>query len=784
MTHVHKTSSGSSTIYPYLNGGQFKESSFPDSPDPLVNYQWASSLVETAGLQSYNLNFREVKSFHKNLQYIPQNELNPSTLTVLGNGSMCFDFGVVSAGWLEFDCQEADVEVIGSISEYNRPAVVNEGAEVAVKRGLFRNENGVWRLKLNRNYYEGVRFGWIEIRNFKKQFVIKNFRLACQVRPINYQAKFRCSDEVVSRVWWTGAYSVKLNLLPDMIGAILMERSDRHSWTGDAFISQGVALAAFGAELDVLRNLERTAKDSNGIASYALYWILGVCEWYLWSGKGNVFDGFVGQMMEKIRHGLEIFREPQQLVFIGHDERLSACFEDPDRSEAKWNYRMLFLWTCRELISCLKMGNHVDFASEVEEIRDTSLNLLSQFKDWSDDIGLHAAADGVSAEVLNGEAIFNKWFSDPANRISYSPFNQDFILRAMAKLRRHDEALNVIRTCWGGQLELGATTFWESYRPSWNNFMKPCDVPPNGLHGFTSLCHPWSSGVVRWLTQEILGLKATSPGWKSFIFEPAWESGLEWAEGSQPTPHGEIKASWDRTRNQAVLTVPEGTSAFVRNTKEELTRSLEPGTHHLEWHRKMPTNMFSTPHLIIEHSSTKIQLVDCITQGNWRNKYGKEGYALFNYDGPERSRLRLPHWIEAVKWGGDLNNPIRNMMYCAYTDDVRALESPESCVTHRQVGCLMTANPLPCHQTIAFDILLKQRKKFQLALYCLDWDRLDREMVLEIFDFKSRDLIVPTHKIENFSEGQWIIIEAENSLRLRLCSIWKHDAVVSGLFFD
>lgn len=66
------------------------------------------------------------------------------------------------------------------------------------------------------------------------------------------------------------AYDVRANLKEDYLAAILVDRGDRHSWTGDAYLSQAASLAAFGNYDFILKNLRYTAVRSNGIESYEL----------------------------------------------------------------------------------------------------------------------------------------------------------------------------------------------------------------------------------------------------------------------------------------------------------------------------------------------------------------------------------------------------------------------------------------------------------------------------------------------------------------------------------
>jgi len=56
------------------------------------------------------------------------------------------------------------------------------------------------------------------------------------------------------------------------------------------------------------------------------------------------------------------------------------------------------------------------------------------------------------------KAVFEKSFADRVNRVSFSPFNQYFVIQAFALMNQHDDALGSIRDLWGGMiLEIGNT---------------------------------------------------------------------------------------------------------------------------------------------------------------------------------------------------------------------------------------------------------------------------------------------------------------------------------------
>ena len=71
------------------------------------------------------------------------------------------------------------------------------------------------------------------------------------------------------------------------------------------------------------------------------------------------------------------------------------------------------------------------------------------------------------------------------------------------------KAVEAVRLCWGGQIKLGASTFWEVFAPDWVSSFKPDEPTPGFANGPTSKCHPYASGVTTWMTQALhLGLRA------------------------------------------------------------------------------------------------------------------------------------------------------------------------------------------------------------------------------------------------------------------------------------
>jgi hypothetical protein len=151
--------------YPKLAGGSFSGPAVPESPDPLVAYRWSAPKASD-GLEIYTLKPVALQSdVPKAFSHLDSLTGEHPNVTVNGAGSIRMDFGQENAGWLEFDSPDLDGHVEMSISEYNEPARVMTGPANPIKTKVPRKYGNTYRLELNSELYEGVRFGWIHIQS-------------------------------------------------------------------------------------------------------------------------------------------------------------------------------------------------------------------------------------------------------------------------------------------------------------------------------------------------------------------------------------------------------------------------------------------------------------------------------------------------------------------------------------------------------------------------------------------------------------------------------------------
>lgn len=805
--------SPASQPYDYIHAKKTGDK-IPYSPDPLIDWYWenpqASDDLEIHILKPVDVKFTIPDSFQK----IALTDKS-TQIKVNGTGDIRFDFGQVNAAWLEFDSKDLNGNIEMSISEYNEPAILNHGAQNRIKTLEPIKYGDTYRLELNDELYEGVRYGWIHIRDFDKPWNIDDVRLVCQIRPTNYTGSFSCNDTLLSKIWYTGAYGVKLNLLKDHFGAILMERSDRHSWTGDAYTSQAASLVAFGNYDFINLNLEHTAEQNNGILSYSLYWVQSLYDYFYYTGDSATVKEYIGNACRKLDIAYDHFGKDPVQGFYGWDERLGAGFENNSITETQNAYKMLSISSWINFSEMMDLVGEPELATSYKKYALEKINLLRRNKNWYSEFGIHAAAEAVNAGFVTEEErrIMDKnEFSDRLNNISYSPFNQYFIINAMAGLNKHDDALTTVRDCWGGQIKYGGTTFFEVFRPSWNKVLDYNDAPPNNQCGYTSMCHPWGGGVVKWLSEEILGIKPLKPGFFECEIAPHPGRTLTQIKGSVPTPQGTIFAEVDVDKGLYEVTVPSGIKArvgvpkvekqiisihlnkkeiwnqgkafpavFYDNSSEDEEYVYFTGLNGGNYKFTIDYNG-NTPVYVEKELTYPAKFIgkDSTTSGNFSGIYGADGFVLCGHAQASDTALdyrNLPDYVSDITYAFN-----RTMNWTTNSTDSRAL-APDNGYP-RSLGAIYTQDPLPTLQTMTVDIETTPGKEFQTALYFLDWDDTGRRSAVEMFDLETKELIAPVQIVRDFSDGKYLIYTYNNPVRFRINQVRGPNATLSGIFFD
>jgi hypothetical protein len=799
---ISLNTSSISEPYPTVSGGSFTGNTNLFSPDPLINYRWDSISADDSLqiFQAFPISYTtDTEDSFEGLDSVLTDDVN---ITVKGNGDLMFDFGVEFAAWLEIDSPDLQGagDITLSVSEYTLPEIVNVGPSFPTKTAAPQKVSGnTYRLNLNDELYEGVRFGFIHIENLKQEFHITGIRLICQVKTTNYNGSFSSDNEMLNRIWYTAAYDVRVNLKQDYFAAILVDRGDRYSWTGDAYPAQAASLTAFANYDFVLQNLQYTAVRSNGIESYELYWVLSLIDYYEYTGDKNGVSGLLTQATRRLNRAYSIWGKNPSLGFFGWDERLGAGFENADTLENQLSYKVIAIECWNQFADVLDdLGKNTQAERYRSYATEKTEEILSN-PDWYQSYGMHAFSDAVNAGIVSDEIsreLFEKYFTNRVNRISYSPFNEYYILQALGKMDKYDDAISSILDLWGGQIEYGGTCFFETFRPDWTNELEENAAVPNNQAGYTSLAHPWGAGVLTWMSEELLGIKATTPGFSTFAVIPHLGTQLTSVSGEMPTPYGTITASFDITLGKHSITVPQGTVATFAVPKAGRTVSglkingsavaadredenyfyfdgLTEGSYEFTADYSGTVEKYEAPEW--SYDATYIG-TDSETQGNWSGIYGSDGYVFCGSSG--FANKVLPDYVSSV-----IFTKGNNLTASADADDSRALQSNIFGIGDRVLSHYATNYNAACYQTFTVDINLVESHPYTVALYFVDWENEGKSLAVEMFNGETLELVAPVKTISDYAGGIYMIYEYDQSARFRIDHIRGSYVSLSGIFF-
>lgn len=407
----------------------------------------------------------------------------------------------------------------------------------------------------------GFRFVRIDLLDVDTELQLKEVNAYMVYRDIPYEGSFRSSDSRLDSIWMTGAYTVHLNLQNYLTEGV---KRDRLVWVGDLHPEVMTVCSVFGyndavpLSLDLSRDTNPLPAWMNGISSYSIWWLLIQRDWYMHTGdlkylagQKEYLAGLLDMLMSRVGEDgtehldggrfLDWPSEPNRkavdaglhsLMIMAMDAGAGLCDILGESSRAK---------RCRKTLELLKKSSGA--ASWLESLsRDNPSSLGNKQA---------AALMTLSGEVPAAEACDKCIISGGA--AGFSTFYGYYMLEAMAAAGRYSEAMDMIRSYWGGMLDLGATTFWEDFDLSWkDNAARIDSLVPEGkkdVHrdyggycykGFRhSLCHGWASGPTSWLSRHVLGIEILSPGCRRIRVTPHLGD-LEWVEGTFPTPSGPV----------------------------------------------------------------------------------------------------------------------------------------------------------------------------------------------------------------------------------------------------
>ena len=324
------------------------------------------------------------------------------------------------------------------------------------------------------------------------------------------EGRIQTNDALLNQIMDTAAYTLRLNMQNGYMWDGI--KRDRLVWCGD--LHQEILLASylFGG-VENIRNCLTFLKEEtpptqwiNGIPTYSAWWVINLCDYCRLAGDRTYFAenrDYARAVLENINSCID---DHGEMDFSAAPYFMPYFLDWPtlDTPDAKIGTAALLVYMAKKY---LEMEENTA-CSRIAAVLAPYLDMDCGFKQTRAFQILAGRDPGAEAEFLEKDGA-----------AGFSTFMAYYILKAdtMAGGKR---MLSLIKEYFGGMLERGATSFWEDFDVAWlegsgriDEFPKEGQKDIHGdfgafcYEGFRhSLCHGWSSGVLAFIIEHILGL--------------------------------------------------------------------------------------------------------------------------------------------------------------------------------------------------------------------------------------------------------------------------------------
>ena len=382
--------------------------------------------------------------------------------------------------------------------------------------------------------------------------------MAREERPEEYRGRFRCSDDMLNKIWDVSAYTLHLTTREFFVDGI---KRDRWTWSGDAIQSYLMNYYLFfdseavRRTIWLLRGKDPVTSHVNTIMDYTFYWFISIDQYYLYTGDKNFVEQIYPRMKTMMDFVLERTNDNGMVEGLPGDWVFVDWADFPMSKRGALSFeQILFYKSLRAMARSARLagiGRDVDnYDFLADKIKG---QLVPLFFDDKREAFVHNIEDGRRSDDVNKFANMFAILSDcirddmkqtllrsvmlnKAIPPTTTPYMRFYEMDALCTMNEHSRVLEEMRAYWGGMLGAGATTFWEKYNPEDEG---RGHLTMYGRPYGKSLCHAWGAAPVYLLGKHFLGVQPVKPGYAEYIVCPH-TGGLEWLEGSVPTPFGSI----------------------------------------------------------------------------------------------------------------------------------------------------------------------------------------------------------------------------------------------------
>ncbi len=363
--------------------------------------------------------------------------------------------------------------------------------------------------------------------------------LLYEYKPLPKRAQVSFCDKKLQKIWDTSMYTLELCDREFLIDGV---KRDRWYWAADANTSSLINWYSFFDEKAVQHTLVALAgkgqlyQHLSTIPGFTMYWLISFYETYQYTGNIEYLKKWSKRFFNIMDFMLSRCDEKYRVKIVKGDWNFFDWGKNLDTSADSFSILQILLYRSLAAASEVarheglneKSGYYLKIAETVyEDIQNNFYNKSAGAFDFGikdekctgvilRQPNILAAFYGAADEAQKRSIIKNVLQNPDIPKLE-TPFMQFFELSVLCDGGLFDNVLQTIKQYWGDMLNLGATTFWETYNPGESG--KEHYAMYGRKYG-KSLCHAWSSSPLYVIGKYFFGLSPLKPGYEEYLLKP------------------------------------------------------------------------------------------------------------------------------------------------------------------------------------------------------------------------------------------------------------------------
>lgn len=402
--------------------------------------------------------------------------------------------------------------------------------------------------------------------------------------PAPIPVRFSSKEERLNKIFDTSVYTFSMCAREFYLDGA---KRDRWLWGGDAYEAEK---AEYYYQYDTDR-IKRSiialfgkppiCRYVNHIMDYTLYTIISVWEYYEHTGDKAFLQYIEPTMTDHLEFCKNRLSEAGFLVSKKHKGQfVDWIFVDwgnlPNKN-GEVSFEQILFWVALnaagKVYDALGMDSSKTYAF-AEELKAKTNEVF-----WDNERGMYVFArnEGVMDETVTCHAnvfavLYGFADEDKKQRIvkalkedkiplSITPFMIEFVLASLFEAGEYENAARRLENYWGGMIDAGATTFWETYV---EGEQEETATAMYGRPFGRSKCHIWGAGPLYLIPRYYFGISSENFG-ENVVVEPQIAL-IKNRKITVPTKRGELTVSHDGTGVRVLSTQLDG--RLILNGKE------------------------------------------------------------------------------------------------------------------------------------------------------------------------------------------------------------------------